>query len=94
MKHHYLDTEDLKPRADEIAEAEIAINFKDEILYTKNLAGEVIPVGASGLITQNMNVLDKDFALKDGMSGVVAGPFTILDGITMTIPDGSTLSCV
>ena len=94
MTHHYLNTKDMKPKVSEIKRAEIAINFKDQILYTKDLEDAIIPVGASGMITQNMNVLDVDFELKPGMSGVVAGDFTIEDGVTFTIPDGSTLSCV
>lgn len=94
VTHNYLDTEDLKPQPSEIGIGEIAINFKDEVLFTKNTTGEVIPVGASGVITQNMNVLEKDFALKDGFSGVVTSGFTIEDGVTLTIPDGSVISVV
>jgi len=46
------------------------------------------------LITQNHNVLVADFALADGFSGVVTSGMEIADGVTLTIPDGSTLSVV
>ena len=44
-------------------------------------------------IRQNKNVLTKDFTLKDGESGVTTS-FELADGVTLSIPDGSTLSIV
>ena len=49
--------------------------------------------GEGSFITQNRNVLIKDFELKAGQSGVTTS-FTIEDGVTMTIPVDSILSIV
>jgi len=95
LKISRLETKDLKPKVSEIGVAELAVNLEDRKLYTKDHHGNVISVGggSGSFITQNKNVLDKDFALKPGESGVTTS-FELADGVTLTIPDGSTLSIV
>ena len=58
----------------------------DELVY--NIQHDWSP------IITNPIVLTEDFTLQDGMSGAVVTGFTIEDGVTLTIPDGSTLSVV
>ena len=96
--HSRLEVSGKKPLDSEIGVAEIAINMEDALLYTKKTDGTIISVGGSGsgggLITQNQNILTEDFTLDAGFSGVVTSGFTIADGVTFTIPSGSTLSVV
>ena len=95
LGHTRLEVADKKPLGTEIEVGEIAINMEDALLYTKKADGTIISVGGSGggFITQNENILDKDFTLNVGESGV-ATSFTIADNIVLTIPDNSILSIV
>ena len=45
-------------------------------------------------IRTNPNILSTDYTFSDGVSGTVASGFEVADGVTITIPDGSTLSIV
>ena len=93
LQHSSLIGEDLKPKAVDVKVAELVVNLESQTIWTKNDAGEVVSVGGGqgGLITQNMNILDKDFELEVGFSGVVTSGFVIANGITLTIPNGSVL---
>lgn len=50
----------------------------------------------SGLETIKLNaqVLTENYVIPDGFNGLSAGPITIADGVTVTIPDGSAWSIV
>ena len=77
---------------------EVAINTYDGKVFIKKDDGveQIVEIGpaSAALITQNMNLLTADFTLATGYSGVVASGFEIDDGVTLTIPDGSTLVIV
>ena len=47
MTHNFLETADLKPKANEIEKAEISINLVDKTLWTKDQLGNVVNVGGN-----------------------------------------------
>ena len=55
---------------------------------------EPFVTGSNSPISENQNTLTEDYEIPEGSSAVVASGFTIADGVTLTIPDGSTLSVV
>jgi hypothetical protein len=42
----------------------------------------------------NLKTINTNYTLPSGYNGVTAGPITIADGVTVTIPDGSAWSVV
>ena len=95
VSHNHLETTGLKPLQSELLKAEMGINLVDKTMWTKNGDGDIVAIGgSSSLIIQNPNTLNENFDLGVGYSGVAASGFTIADGYTLTIPDGSTLSIV
>lgn len=55
--------------------------------------------GASGgpgnpFVYQHDNTITSSFTLTQGKNGISAGPLSIADGVTVTVPDGSTWSIV
>ena len=50
--------------------------------------------GAGGAITLNINEITADYTFTTGYNGVSAGPITIADGVTVTVPAGSAWSIV
>lgn len=49
---------------------------------------------ASDAIQPNFNTISEDYTFTSGQNGVSAGPITIADGFTVTVPDGSAWSVV
>ena len=93
MTHNYIDTPLHKPSDGDLKLAEIVVNAYDGVPYTSTDGTDVVDMGGA-IVHQNPNVLNHDYELRAGMSGVVASGFTIADTKTFTIPDGSTLSVV
>ena len=50
--------------------------------------------GANGAIVLNTNQITADYSFPAGYNGVSAGPITIADGITVTVPSGTSWSIV
>lgn len=50
--------------------------------------------GADGAINLNVNTISADYTFETGYNGVSAGPITIEDGVTVTVPSGSAWSVV
>ena len=93
MTHNYLEDSVHQPSAADVKQAEIVVNVVDGIAYTSTDGSDVVDMGGA-IVHQNPNVLNHDYELRAGMSGVVASGFTIADTKTFTIPDGSTLSII
>jgi hypothetical protein len=49
---------------------------------------------AGGTIVQNSQSITSSFTFPSNKNGVSGGPITIVDGVTVTIPDGSAWSIV
>jgi hypothetical protein len=49
---------------------------------------------ASDSIQPNFNTISENYEFPAGFNGVSAGPITIADGFTVTVPDGSAWSIV
>ena len=43
---------------------------------------------------ENTNTLNSNYTLTAGKNGLVVGPLTVADGITITVPDGQRLVIV
>ena len=48
----------------------------------------------NGSFYESYNVILTNYTVADGKNSMVAGPITVNDGVTITIPDGSTLVVV
>ena len=93
MTHNYLEDSVHQPSAADVKQAEIVVNVVDGIAYTSTDGSDVVDMGGA-IIHQNPNVLNHNYELRAGMSGVAASGLTIADTKTFTIPDGSTLSII
>lgn len=51
-------------------------------------------VGSNAAIRINPTVIRSDVIIPSGFNGVSAGPITIDNGCTVTVPDGSTWTIV
>ena len=59
-------------------------------IYTGSLWQPIsTPSGSDGTISLNSNVISESYTLPVGYNGTSAGPITINDGVTITIPNGS-----
>jgi hypothetical protein len=57
---------------------------------------EWIQLGSSDdvFVRLNLQTIEENYTMPVGYNGVTAGPITIADGVTVTIPDGSAWSIV
>ena len=57
---------------------------------------EWVQLGGSDnvFVRLNLQTVDENYTMPVGYNGVTAGPITIADGVTVTIPDGSAWSVV
>jgi hypothetical protein len=57
---------------------------------------EWVQLGGSDnvFVRLNLQTVDENYTMPVGYNGVTAGPITIADGVTVTIPDGSAWSIV
>jgi hypothetical protein len=89
------------PTAGQLAAGELAVNLVDRKLYSKNASGTVIQLGggATGagqddVFYENSQAVTTDYTLTTNKNAMSAGPITINDGITVTVPDGSAWTVV
>jgi hypothetical protein len=89
------------PEAADLAQGELAANLVDRKLYSKNADGVVFQLGggATGagqddIFYENSQTVTTDYTITTGKNAMSAGPITINDGITVTVPDGSTWTVV
>jgi len=89
------------PLATDLDVGELAVNLADAKLYSKNAGGTVISVGGggSGNVTTNAlfehaNTITANYTIATGNNAISAGAITIANGITVTVPNGSTWSIV
>jgi len=90
LSQNFLETEGLKPKADEIEKAELAVNLADKIIYTKDHTGAVVSVGGNSDVTCTVPVVTKDITIKAGSKCMMISP-EIADGHTITIEDTAIL---
>lgn len=50
--------------------------------------GANLIAGASGAIFENTTTIGANYTLTSGRNGLSAGPITISDGVSVTVPDG------
>jgi hypothetical protein len=57
---------------------------------------EWVQLGGSDnvFVRLNLQTIEENYTMPTGYNGVTAGPITIADGVTVTIPDGSAWSVV
>ena len=102
ITHNYLDTAGLKPTAAEIEQGELAVNFADNMIWTKDTSGVVIPVGAGNV--QNNLTSPSTIAplsayqgkllnqIKADLNGNSSEDFTASNFITSGLVDGRDVS--
>ena len=81
----------MTPPAQPGAELE-AIGFKVNVIDTGG--GGATGGGTDQVFYENDTSVDVDYEITNGKNAMSAGPITISDGITVTIPDGSTWTVV
>ena len=87
------------PTTSDLELGEIAINTYDGNLFIKKNSGTESIVkftpedGLSGFV-QHSSVISRDISISSGNNAISAGPVTIADGISVTIPDGSVWKVV
>ena len=74
MTHNYLEDSVHQPSAADVKQAEIVVNVVDGIAYTSTDGSDVVDMGGA-IVHQNPNVLNHNYELRAGMSGVVASGF-------------------
>lgn len=89
------------PTAGQLAAGELAVNLVDRKLYSKNASGTVIQLGggATGagqddVFYENSQTVTTNYTISTNKNAMSAGPITINDGITVTVPDGSAWTVV
>lgn len=89
------------PTAGQLAEGELAVNLVDRKLYSKNASGTVFQLGggATGagqddVFYENSQTVNTSYTITTNKNAMSAGPITIADGVTVTVPDGSAWTVV
>ena len=91
---------DKVPQTTDLALGELAINTHDGKLFLKKDDGveAVVEIGggagSSGMFTETEQILSADHTLTADRNALTAGPLTINDDATLTIPTGSNWSLV
>lgn len=102
ITHKRSSVADKVPQTTDLALGELAINTYDGKLFLKKNDGveTVIEIGggggggASAMFTETEQVLAADHTLTADRNALTAGPLTINDDATLTIPTGSNWSVV
>lgn len=90
---------DKVPQATDLALGELAINTHDGKLFLKKDDGveTVVEIGGGGsseMFRENDQVLIADHSLSADRNALTAGPITINDDVTLTIPTSSNWSVI
>lgn len=100
IKHKRSNVADKVPQTTDLALGELAINTHDGKLFLKKDDGveTVIEIGGGGgssdMFAETEQVLAADHTLTADRNALTAGPLTINDDVTLTIPTGSNWSVV
>ena len=94
ITHKRSSIADKVPQTTDLALGELAINTHDGKLFLKKDDGveAVIEIGggvSSGMFVESEQVLASDHTLTADRNALTAGPLTINDDVTLTIPTGS-----
>lgn len=95
IKHKRSSVADKVPQTTDLALGELAINTHDGKLFLKKDDGveAVVEIGggagSSAMFTETEQVLAADHTLTADRNALTAGPLTINDDVTLTIPTGS-----
>ena len=55
----------------------------------------IVDVGAiNDIFYENTQIVTEDYTIASGRNAMSAGPIEVADGVTVTIPDGSTWTIV
>jgi hypothetical protein len=58
------------------------------VLHSGNITSYALPVMASGTITEFGQTISANYTVTSGKNALSAGPITVNDGVTVTVPDG------
>ena len=58
------------------------------LLHAGNVSSYALPVMASGTITEFGQTISANYTVTSGKNALSAGPITVNDGVTVTVPDG------
>jgi hypothetical protein len=100
ITHKRSSVADKVPQTSDLALGELAINTRDGKLFLKKDDGieTVVEIGSgagsSAMFTETEQVLAADHTLTADRNALTAGPLTINDDVTLTIPTGSNWSVV
>lgn len=99
ITHKRSSIADKVPRTSDLALGELAINTHDGKLFLKKDDGaeSVVEVGGGGGVAafrETPQSLDADHTVAQGNNALSAGPITIPDTVTLTIPSGSNWSVI
>ena len=86
----YVDVDSTKQWVEVKANSGLAASFDTRL---STVEAEVA-TGGSGVIKLNPQILSTSYTIPSGWNGMSAGPITIADGVTVTIPAGSAWSIV
>ena len=86
----------IKPNKHTLEMQKLYYNAKDNRLYTIGKFGELLYVGGpiNGIFYENDSIISSSYTITTGKNAMSAGPITMADGVTVTIPDGSTWTVV
>ncbi|MCI4437247.1 MAG: hypothetical protein JHC33_10620 [Ignisphaera sp.] len=88
------------PTASQLQVGELAVNTADGVIYVKHTDNTIKSVsGATGgagnpFTYLNDQVVTQNYTIPSGKNAMSAGPVSIADGVTVTIPDGSVWTIV
>lgn len=100
ITHKRSSVADKVPQTTDLALGELAINTRDGKLFLKKDDGveTVVEIGggagSSAMFTETEQILAADHTLTADRNALTAGPITINDDVTLTIPTGSNWSVV
>jgi hypothetical protein len=95
ITHKRSSVADKVPQTTDLALGELAINTRDGKLFLKKDDGveTVVEIGggagSSAMFTETEQILAADHTLTADRNALTAGPITINDDVTLTIPTGS-----
>jgi hypothetical protein len=80
---------------DDLTDVDISLVADNNLLRFDSVSGQWLPYAPENdFIRLNSQTISENYTLPAGYNGLSAGPITIADGVTVTIPDGSAWSIV